>query len=64
MTDNPTTADTRCTMPIDTMMQAAAIPHAGQFEIAPKIFWCFSHKPNWRTRFAARWLLGWAWTDG
>lgn len=36
---------------------------AGQWEIAPKVFWVLKYKPNWRTRFMSRVFLGWIWTD-
>jgi len=36
---------------------------AGHWVITPKLNWQLTETPNWRTRFFARWLLGWRWVS-
>jgi hypothetical protein len=44
-------------------LPVSAITYSGEFIITPNTRWVFAEKPNWRTRFFARWVLGWVWVD-
>ena len=49
------------TTPLDEGRTITSTIAAGKWQITPALCWEWEDPPNWRTRKAAEWLLGWKW---